>query len=296
MKWRYRLVGVTILLLTWASAALEGQSSGDTVGYEPVNDSFALTLTEFLDPRWASAHDSGPSLFLVAETRRQYGCPLPLGISARSSAEGFDVFLAGISRNPTLCPGVIAPASGSVALPREVGTYRVVIRRPDGVQDTYQLRISHALTEVTVLAATYTTLTPTRRWRSRRNTLSMRCYLPWVKAAVDSTQSWVCTTFAAWLRDSLGMRPFRFGDGPALPLPGGAPPQQWGDVLYFGYDRAVDFRRSYTLLQRFSREFMASRAPNAWVGLTNWRGAGIDSYVCRSDQQWCQPSDVYPAW
>jgi hypothetical protein len=123
----------------------------------------------------------------------------------------------------------------------------------------------------------------------------MTCILPWRSEAVDSTQAWVCTTFAKWLRDSLGMRPFRFPDSSATPFPS-APAQQWGDVLFYQYRQAVDFRRGYALLQRFSQQQMARKAPNAYVTLTNWRGAQVTSYRCRPDQQWCQFSDQFPTW
>ncbi len=286
---------VGILLLACSSPAWASQSPPDTTKYQAVNDSFALILAEYLDPRLASARDSGPSLYMLATTRRTFSCLLPLGMSLKSRGSHIDLYLAGVPRGPQLCPSAIGPARGTVRLPAKVGAYDIVIRRPDGLEDTYTLLVTDTLTEVTTLASRYTTLTPVRRWRARRNTLSMTCTLPWKGAAVDSSQSWVCTTFAAWLRDSLGMRLFRFGEGPAIPFPD-APPQQWGDVLYFEYTGAGAFPHGYSLLQRFSHQYMASKAPNASVRLINWRGAEVDSYRCRPDQQWCQPSHQFPPW
>ncbi len=283
-----------ILLLACPSAVSSGQSQPDTAQYDAVNDSFSLSVTEYLDPPFAGARDRGPSLYLRATTRRNSGCG-GLGMSVRFSRRRVDVYLAGVPRRPGPCASDMGPATGIVRLPPQAGVYDLIIRRPDGVSDTYKLLVTDTLTETLPLVARYTTLTPAQRWRARRNTLNMTCTLPWKDEAVDSTQAWVCTDFARWLGDSLGMRPFRFADGPAKPFPD-APPQQWGDVLYYEYSRAVDFRHSYALLQRFSRRYMARKAPNASVALTNWRGAQVTSYRCRSDQQWCQPSNEFPPW
>src|SRR5436853_3104541 len=75
---------VGILLLACSSPAWASQSPPDTTKYQAVNDSFALILAEYLDPRLASARDSGPSLYMVATTRRTFSCLLPLGMSLNS--------------------------------------------------------------------------------------------------------------------------------------------------------------------------------------------------------------------
>src|SRR5207249_8077191 len=75
---------VGILLLACSSPAWASQSPPDTTKYQAVNDSFALILAEYLDPRLASARDSGPSLYMVATTRRAFSCLLPLGMSLNS--------------------------------------------------------------------------------------------------------------------------------------------------------------------------------------------------------------------
>src|SRR5436309_3407046 len=64
---------VGILLLACSSPAWASQSPPDTTKYQAVNDSFALILAEYLDPRLASARDSGPSLH-GCETRWACGC------------------------------------------------------------------------------------------------------------------------------------------------------------------------------------------------------------------------------
>ena len=286
---------LTILSLVGPSTPAKSQSSGDTAQYEAVNDSFVLGLTEALEPRFALVRDSAPSVFLRATTRRTFNWLLPLGMFLRTSGQSLEVQLVGIPRGPLLAPPAIGPANGVIQLPLRVGAYDLFIVRPDGIRDAYKLVVTDKLIEATPVARHYTTLTPLKRWRSRRQTLSMTCTLPWKGAAVDSSYSWVCTTFAQWLQDSLGMTPFHFPGGPASPFPS-ASIQQWGDVLYFEYRQAVDFYRSYLLLQRFSREEMAHSAPNAYIALVNWRGAEVNSYRCRPDQSWCQPSDRFPPW
>jgi hypothetical protein len=289
---RYTFVA---LLLFSADSAAAGQSHDDTTRYEPLNDSFYLSVTEYLLPPFRRGDYRAPFLYLRATSHRTFGSPPGLVMSVHSSRDRIDVYVAGIPRDPQICSGVVEPATNTVRLPGVSGVYDLTVRRPDGTTDTYRLLVTDSLTEATPLATRYTTPEPARRWRARRNTLSMTCTLPMRGEALDSTQAWVCNGFATWLRDSLGMVPFRFADGPAKPFLD-APPQQWGDVLYFEYRRPGDFRRSYTLLQRFGREYMARRAPNAFITLTNWRGAQISSYICRPDQRGCQPANEFTPW
>jgi len=101
---------VGILLLACSSPAWASQSPPDTTKYQAVNDSFALILAEYLDPRLASARDSGPSLYMVATTRRTFSCLLPLGMSLNSRGSHIDLYLAGVPRGPQLCPSAIGPA------------------------------------------------------------------------------------------------------------------------------------------------------------------------------------------
>src|SRR5881398_1853796 len=146
---------VGILLLACSSPAWASQSPPDTTKYQAVNDSFALILAEYLDPRLASARDSGPSLYMVATRRRAFSCLLPLGMSLNSRGSHIDLYLAGVPRGPQLCPSAIGPARGTVRLPAKVGAYDIVIRRPDGLEDTYTLLVTDTLTEVTTLASRY---------------------------------------------------------------------------------------------------------------------------------------------
>lgn len=289
-----RYTFVTLLLVS-ANRAATGQSQDDTTRYEPLNDSFYLSVTEYLLPPFRRGDYKAPFLYLRATSHRTFGCPLGLGMSVHSSRDRIDVYVAGIPRDPQLCSGIIAPATNTVRLPEQSGAYDLAVRRPDGTTDRYRLLLTDSLTEATPLTTRYTTLEPARRWRARRNTLSMTCTLPLREGALDSTQAWVCNDFATWLRDSLGMVPFRFADGPAKPFLDD-PPQQWGNVLYYEYRRQSDFRRSYALLQRFGKEYIARKAPNASIMLTNWRGAQISSYICRPDQRGCQPANEFTPW
>lgn len=284
-----------ILLLASTGRLAHGQSRLDTALYEPLNDSFRLSVTEYLLPPFRLGDYRRPLLYLRATSHRNFGCPHGLGMSIHSTRDRIDVYVAGVPRDLQPCTNTIAPATGSVRLPRQAGVYDLLVRRPDGMTDRYRLLLTDTLTEATPLTTRYTTLAPARRWRARRNTLSMTCTLPQRSGKVDSTQAWVCTDFARWLGDSLGMRLFRFANGPANPFPD-APPQQWGDVLYYEYRRPDDFRRSYPLLQRFGKEYMTRRAPSASIMLTNWRGAQISSYICRPDQRSCRPDNEVTPW
>jgi hypothetical protein len=284
-----------ISLLASIGGLAHGQARLDTTLYEPLNDSFQLTVTEYLLPPFRLGDYTGPQLYLQATSHRKFGCPVGLGMTIHSTQDRIDVYIAGVPRESQTCSAIIAPASNSVRLPVQARVYDLVVRRPDGMTDTYRLHLTDSLTEAIPLTTRYTTLAPARRWRARRNTLSMTCTLPMTEGKLDSTQAWVCIDFARWLEDSLGMRPFRFAEGPAKPFLD-PPPQQWGDVQYYEYRRPVDFRRSYKLLQRFGKVHIAPRAPNASIMLTNWRGARISSYICRPDQHSCQPDNAFTPW
>src|SRR6266516_5529271 len=119
-----------ILLLACPSAVSSGQSQPDTAQYDAVNDSFSLSVTEYLDPPFAGARDRGPSLYLRATTRRNSGCG-GLGMSVRFSRRRVDVYLAGVPRRPGPCASDMGPATGIVRLPPQAGVYDLIIRRPD---------------------------------------------------------------------------------------------------------------------------------------------------------------------
>src|SRR5205807_8159246 len=94
---------VGILLLACSSPAWASQSPPDTTKYQAVNDFFALILAEYLDPRLASARDSGPSVYMVATTRRAFSCLLPLGMSRNSRGVHSGVSYACVPSGRQLC-------------------------------------------------------------------------------------------------------------------------------------------------------------------------------------------------
>jgi hypothetical protein len=294
-----QLVCSIIFFVMWQPSFAFSQVLDSAIKYEPVDDSFRFTLYESLEqlpPR--SPRERAPSIFIGPSTVRTFSCLLPLGVQAETRGRLVVVQILGIPRGPRICPAAVGPATGRTVLPIGVGQYDLIIRRPDGLLDKYLLSVADSVLEVRVKRAQFTTLTPKRRWRARRNTMMMTCTLPWVVNSVDSSQSWVCTNFIGWLQDSLSMERFQFDSGAALPFLTKDPkdPQQWDEPVYFHYREPEDFRRAYVLLQRFSHRMMAKRAPNAFIAIFSWRGADGSSYRCRATQHWCEPSDSVPAW
>lgn len=265
---------------------------------EPLPGSVALQLVEALD-EWPPGppRERAPSLYLHATAKQPSPCVRHILMRARPAASTIDVDIAGLT--PGLrCNRLASDAlpTGSVRLPVGFGTYALTVRRADGTTDRYQLVVTDSSTAVTSIAASFTTLGPAHRWRARRFTLQMTCALPGVPLrdggySVDSSGAWVCRNFAQFLQDSLGMQPFRFPPGGAVPFPPTpARTNVWGEPLYFKYGAADDFHRAYELLQRSGQtEREAWGRPRAMIWLRNWRGVIVRSSSCRPEQYGCWP-------
>jgi hypothetical protein len=129
------------------------------------------------------------------------------------------------------------------------------------------MRVSDSIVTVTPAAGRFSSFTTPAFHRAPRNSLALRCTVPWVSTSPDTTQRFVCRDVARMLVDSLGAREFSFGSGAGWPFH--AVEEGQPALRYFHYAEPEDWRRAYDLLQGYSHRTMARLAPNARVELQN---------------------------
>jgi hypothetical protein len=160
----------------------------------------------------------------------------------------------------------MGPATGYAQLEVPSGAFELEVVAGKR-SDLYSMRVSDSIVTVTPAAGRFSSFTTPAFHRAPRNSLALRCTVPWVSTSPDTTQRFVCRDVARMLVDSLGAREFSFGSGAGWPFH--AVEEGQPALRYFHYAEPEDWRRAYDLLQGYSHRTMARLAPNARVELQN---------------------------
>ena len=206
-------------------------------------------------------------VLLSVSTEKVYPCLLPL--AARMVRAGGAVVLDRWNIPPVVvCAEMVGSASGTITLPWDVGTHRLVIRHL-GVEDQYRVTITSDAIRVAPEDAPggASILRDTLVWRVPRNSFAVRC-------GTTELNAWVCAELYRMLARTPGIEPID------IPLTGRDP---YGDrSASYGhwhnertrYYRTVgrrDMPRLRGALQRFYDAYVGRRQGYS-ITIDDWTG------------------------
>lgn len=277
------------LVLVLSAAPAYAQERPEIVHPLP-GEAYVLRLGEQLEREEDRLNpEVGPTPALWIRTESEFHCIMPLAIHLE--VEGTQVLLSIHGIAPFgICRQMVRPASATEFLRLSAGEYQLRITA-DGRTDEYTLTISEHRVAVAPPAGSFTRFESTRLQRAPRYSAAFYCVIP-----RDSNRLGlpICQQFQQILRDSLQAQEICFDAQEGEIALVRSKVLRLEDIRFYQFRQAEDFRRAYDLLQAYRREVLAPHAEQVSLSLINWRGAEISSYLCRPEQEWCQPGRSYP--
>jgi hypothetical protein len=220
-------------------------------------------------------HDRPPTLVLVMETVRQFGC-LGFGIdhAFRQRADTLYLELFGIPSGPRACPAMIGPAVLRRELHLAPGRYRLTIDYR-GTSDLFELALTDSSSALTTERGSFVDADQRLRWRYPRRSFVLSCQ------NVQVAQP-VCNDVARWLTHQSGIAALQFSPQGLNPYrPGTTNPDE--KVVFFRYtgDRALArVRRCFAEIETAIRE-----AVGVALTVQTWTGVQVMAWSRRSYDQ-----------
>ena len=206
-------------------------------------------------------------ILLSASTEKPYHCLLPL--TARMVRAGDAVVLDRWSISPVVvCAEMVGSAFGTITLPWDVGTHRLVIRHL-GAEDQYRVTVTSDAVRVAPedVRGGVSILQDTLVWRIPRNSFAVRC-------GTTELNAWVCAELYRMLARTPGIEPID------IPLTGRDP---YGDrsagyghwhnerTRYYRTVGPRDMPRLQAALQQFYDAYVGRRLGYS-ITIDDWTG------------------------